>query len=110
MKIRSITIETNKLLINLDDRMFLTFRDDSVICCENKYMHTDDDLYYFIGAEYITHRIQNGPTMEYGINEIKESQFLIIDTSKGSFTVVNYNENNGYYRGFDLKLNVSELS
>lgn len=37
---------------------------------------------------------------EYGGS--KESQFLIITTDMGAFTIVNYNEHNGYYGGFSI--------
>jgi hypothetical protein len=33
---------------------------------------------------------------------VHETQFLIVDTTKGSFTIVNHNEHNGYYGGFGL--------
>lgn len=37
-----------------------------------------------------------------------ESQFLMIRTSLGVFTVVNYNEHNGYYGGFALRATISQ--
>ena len=62
-------------------------------------MHTDDDLTRFVGSEFVLAEAREGPdlSVEY---EIKESQFLVITTDKGVFTVVNYNEHNGYYGGF----------
>ncbi len=75
--------------------------DDGQSCCESRYMRTDDDLSYFNGATFQNAQIQNGPDEEgeYGTHE---TQFLIITTSKGSFTVVNHNEHNGYYGGFSM--------
>ena len=64
-------------------------------------MHTDDDLAAFVGAKLLGARIADGPTIEEDY-EVKESQFLIVETSLGEFTVVNYNEHNGYYGGFEL--------
>ena len=62
-------------------------------------MHTDDELTDFHGAEFRGAEVRDGPTKsKYG--EPQESQFLIIHTSIGDFTVVNYNEHNGYYGGF----------
>ena len=36
---------------------------------------------------------------EYGDHEV---QFLLVNTSIGTFTVASHNEHNGYYGGFDI--------
>ena len=55
--------------------------------------------------------VQDGPSHVYEEDdkERKDCQFLIITTSKGQFTVANYNEHNGYYGGFALIASVDEI-
>jgi len=96
-----------QLSIYFEDRVMEVW-DEGQQCCEHRWMHTDDDLTAFIGAEFRSAHIDDGPTenLDY---EVKESQFLVVRTSLGVFTVVNYNEHNGYYGGFDLQARVIPL-
>lgn len=92
----------NKLVINFQDGSRLHLVDDGQNCCETKWMHTDDELSDFIGATFLDAEVRDGPTTEDESGDPTESQFLIIRTSVGAFTIVNYNEHNGYYGGFSL--------
>ena len=78
----------------------IMFYDDGQSCCEERWMATDDNLDDFAGATFIDADLRDGPTVEDKWSETKESQFLLINTSLGTFTMVNYNEHNGYYGGF----------
>ena len=84
----------------------LVISDKEHICCESRYMHTDDDLPYYVGAKLIGIDLRDGPTEEtqddYGMDVCRESQFLIVQTDRGAITVVNYNDHNGYYGKFDI--------
>ena len=102
LAIESDDRDNNGLRFGFTDGTTLAIFDDGQSCCEHRYMHTDDPLDAFVGAQFRGAEVRDGPTedTEY---EIKESQFLIVHTSAGDFTVVNYNEHNGYYGGFDLK-------
>ena len=101
-QIASIGIYDETLLFVFDDNTTLTIFDDGQSCCEHRYMHTDDKLDDFIGATFQGAEVRDGPTEGIEYEPMKESQFLIITTSKGQFTVVNYNEHNGYYGGFSI--------
>lgn len=76
-------------------------------CCEHRYASTDDDLEYFKGSQYQGHRVLDGPEEE-GCGEYHDTQFLHVDTSKGTFTIVNHNEHNGYYGGFCVRPFITE--
>ena len=104
--IKSLAISTAEhddgaLVFGFADGSSIQLRDDGRSCCEHRWMHTDDDLAAFVGAKLLGARIADGPTIEEDY-EVKESQFLIVETSLGEFTIVNYNEHNGYYGGFEL--------
>ena len=101
--ITSLAIESddNKLLFGFTDGTGLVIFDRGQSCCEHRYMHTDDPLDAFVGAQFRGADVQDGPTDDIDY-EVKESQFLIVRTSAGVFTVVNYNEHNGWYGGFDI--------
>ncbi len=107
--IRDIKITDTELTITFDNDE-LQIWDNGQSCCEHRYMHTDDDLSYYIGTRFLEAEEKDGPetTSEWG--EPKESVFLIITTSKGQFTVVNYNEHNGYYGGFLLAARIIETN
>jgi hypothetical protein len=96
-----VGIEENELRFRFDDASELDLFDDGQSCCEHRYMNTDDDLAYFVGAVFQGVRVQDGgyeQDDDYG--DCVESQFLLVDTNKGTFTVANYNSHNGYYGGF----------
>lgn len=92
------------LLMDFIDGSALRLYDDGQCCCENRYLHTDDDLTPFAGATFLGARVQDAPSIA-DVDE-HEVQFLIIDTSLGSFTVETHNEHNGYYGGFDVAADV----
>ena len=102
-QITGLEINSERLLFTFADGYQMKLFDNGQSCCEYRHMHTDDDLTYFIGTTLMEVEVREGPetTTEYG--EPKESEFLIVTTSKGAFTVVNYNEHNGYYGGFLLE-------
>ena len=99
-----------KMLKLSDDALIFTFSDNSKIrlhnakqeCSEVRFMRTDDNLSDFIGATLYGAEVKNGPSYDHDL--VSDSQFLIVSTSKGEFTVVNYNTHNGYYSGFDLQM------
>lgn len=102
--IESLKIEDNELLFSfVGDEIPIKLFDNAQRCCELRYMHTDDNLEYYIGSKLLGAGVANGPEEENEWGEAKESQFLKVETSKGVFTIVNYNEHNGYYGGFAIE-------
>jgi hypothetical protein len=103
--------KTIKEAVVADDVLKLFFEDGTAIglydggqsCCEHRYMNTDDDLTHFVGSTLTGFRIEDGPEIDGEAYNPPESQFLLTDTSKGTFTVVNYNSHNGYYGGFAIR-------
>lgn len=73
--------------------------DDGQSCCESRYMRTDDDLEYYIGATLLDAETKDAPSItgEYGDHDV---QFLVVTTDRGAFTMSSHNEHNGYYAGF----------
>jgi hypothetical protein len=100
--IRKIEIVDDRLKFSFVGGSQMVMYDDGQSCCERRYMHTDDDLSYFVDTPFLDAELRNGPDEDKGWEGVKESQFLIITTGKGQFTVVNYNEHNGYYGGFSV--------
>jgi hypothetical protein len=91
------------LNLDFEDGTGIRIYDDGRSCCEARFMTTDDDLPSFVGAAFTGCRVQDGGTTKEDY-ETKEVQFLLVDTSKGTFTVTTHNEHNGYYGGFYLKI------
>lgn len=94
--------DADYLSVVLDSNTELRLYDDGQSCCEHRYMHTDDSLDDFIGAEFIDVEVRGASDVEdkYGTHEV---QFLLINTNIGTFTVETHNEHNGYYGGFAIR-------
>ncbi len=97
------------LIFRFTDGTAMQLRDEGQQCCEVRYMHTDDRLSDFVGAQFRSAKIRSVPlisTDEYdGKHEI---QFLIVKTSIGEFTIETHNVHNGYYGGFSVEASVVE--
>ena len=107
-KIASVALEDEELRMRFTDGTGVAFFDNGQSCCESRYMRTDDDLPYFVGATLMDAEMRDSPDEEDEHGECHEVQFLIVTTSKGSFTMASHNEHNGYYGGFSLE--VKEIS
>ena len=105
--ITALSSNEDALYITFEDGKRISLFDDGQSCCEHRYMRTDDDLDYYVGSKLLGGEIKDAPSVEAEYDE-HEVQFLEIITDKGSFTMSNHNEHNGYYGGFWIK--VSEES
>jgi hypothetical protein len=105
-EIESVHCNSISLEFKFKDGTKYEFEDQGQNCCEKRYMNTDDCLSYYKDSLFVNATIEDGPCTEsptaYG--DDADTQFLIVTTTKGQFTIVNYNEHNGYYGGFDIKL------
>ena len=93
----------NELLFTFENGSKMKLFDDGQSCCESRYMNTDDNLADFIGASLQGAEVRAAEAEIGDYGDAKESEFLIVSTSIGQFTVVNYNEHNGYYGGFLIR-------
>jgi hypothetical protein len=116
-KIKSLYLKSGALHIGFIDGTGIQMFDDGQSCCENRFMVCDDDLKPFIGAKLTGASIRDAQSKEIAeaekklkkedpantyVGEDHEIQFLIVETSKGSFTISNHNVHNGYYGGFSI--------
>jgi hypothetical protein len=105
--IRDIKIDNERLTLTFDDGA-LILTDNGQSCCEYRFMSTDDPIDYYKGLVFMGAEVADGPDEpnEWGEHE---TQFLIVNTALGSFTVVNHNEHNGYYGGFSIEASFEPL-
>jgi len=98
-EIATLDLSEERLLFNFTDGSAIKISDEGQSCCEHRYMHSDDDIQAFTGANLMGAEVRNAPEIEdeYGVHEVA---FLVVTTSKGAFTVETHNEHNGYYGGF----------
>lgn len=82
--------------------------EDEPDCCEQRWMHTDDDLAYYAGSTLMGIELRDGPCVEHEHGDCDESSFLLITTSVGVVTVVAHNNHNGYYGGISPKYRFKE--
>jgi len=86
------------------DGSALKLWDDGQDCCESRYMTTDDDLESFVGSELVSIELRNGGFTQGEYGDCHEIMFLLVNTSKGTFTMETHNEHYGYYGGFCINL------
>lgn len=101
--IESAVLSEEELQITFFDGTKLIIWDDCQICCESRYMRTDDDLSTFEGDTLVNVQLKDGPETEGQYGDVHEIQFLDVTTSKGMFQIASHNEHNGYYGGFCIK-------
>jgi len=98
--ISGLKLDDDALHFVFDDGSKMKLQDDGQSCCESRYMRTDDDLAYYVGAKLLGADTKEAPSIEdsdYGSHDV---EFLVIETDRGSFTMSSHNEHNGYYGGF----------
>lgn len=96
--------DDDALHFEFDDGYKMKLLDNGQSCCETRYMRTDDDLQAHVGSILRSAEVADGPSVEdeqYGADH--ETQFLKVDTTYGTFTMVSHNEHNGYYGGFSIE-------
>jgi len=98
-KITKLYMKDDSLIFEFDDGYIMRIADEGQSCCEHRYIMTDDELPDFVGSKLIDAEIKEGPNLEHEWGE-HETEFLIITTNMGQFTMVTHNEHNGYYGGF----------
>ena len=69
-------------------------------CCENwGYLTSEDDLQKYVGAELLSVKVVDEALNVETCPDVYEGgvTFINVETSKGMFQFVAYNEHNGYY-------------
>lgn len=94
--------EDGALVLTFDDGSRLALYDDGRSCCESRYMRTDDNLAYHVGAQLLDAEVLDGPTVEEDY-ETHETAFLHVRTTKGVIVVNTHNDHNGYYGGILIR-------
>lgn len=91
------------LILKFSDGTAIKMWDDRQLCCEYRYMRTDDDLSFIVGSVFLGQEVREASPEKCEDNDQEhEVEFLIVNTSKGPITIANHNEHNGYYGGFNL--------
>ena len=104
--IKKVTCDGDALRIYFDDK-YISIIDDGQSCCEDRYLHTDDDLDYYVGSKIVGFELLEAPDLpsEYGEHEV---MFLHVKTNNGVFTIETHNEHNGYYGGFVISASIHD--
>jgi hypothetical protein len=106
MEIVDISIggdSVERLLISFTNGRSLGIMDTGQSCCESRYMTCDDDLSGHAGGYLLSIDLAAGGGDVDDTYECHETQFVKVQTTKGSFTLVTHNAHNGYYGGFSLE-------
>lgn len=101
--ITSVKLDDDRLKFEFEDGSRLTLWDDGQSCCESRYMQTDDDLPYYVGAKFLNAEVRDGGSTEGEYVDTHEIQFLVITTDRGTFSMASHNQHNGYYGGFSIQ-------
>jgi len=96
------------LVFEFADDTKIALQDHGRSCCESRYMTTDDKLNDFVGSNLLSAEVREGPTVEGEWGDTHDIEFLVVTTTKGTFTVETHNKHNGYYGGFYVRCVVVE--
>jgi len=104
-RISALSLSDDALSFTFDDGYRMELFDDAQSCCELRYLRTDDDLGYYVGAVLVSAEVSESEEKEedYQMHEIA---FLRVTTDRGIFTVASHNEHNGYYSGIRISARV----
>jgi len=95
--------DDNKLCIEFECGEKIAIWDDGQSCCEVRYVTTDDNPASLVGHRWRRVQSKEGPTTSDANGE-HETIFVEVATDGGFITLVNHNEHNGYYGGFNLTI------
>ena len=98
--ITALSLTDDQLRFEFEDGSRLRLQDSGQSCCEHRYMMTDDDLPYYIGAKFVGAEVRDGGSTESEYGDAHEIQFLVVTTDRGTFSMASHNQHNGYYGGF----------
>src|SRR5262249_17241123 len=99
--IASITQSDKDVQVRMADGSGVSLYDDGQLCCESRYMRSDDKPEDFVGAVLRNIELRDALNVESEWDE-HEVQFLVLVTDRGNYTVSSHNEHNGYYGGFAI--------
>lgn len=102
--IASVDLKDDGLCLRFTDGSGIRFADEGQSCCEHRYMRTDDELSYYVGAELRGAELRDAPSSTDGTSDAHDVQFLAIQTDRGEFVMSSHNEHNGYYGGFSVEV------
>lgn len=102
--ISGVSIGNSMLHLSFTDGTGIRIQDEGQSCCERRWMHTDDTLSDFIGATLVGLELRDAPNIVDEESDVHEVQFLAVRTDRGTLTISNHNDHNGYYGGFALRV------
>ncbi len=109
-RIHKAYFDADSIYLHLADCTLLRVYDGGQGCCEHRYMECQDDLSVLNGQllkNIIIRSVDNSSDTESG-NE-HEIAFLEIKTDKDTVSFATHNEHNGYYSGFNIEIDASQL-
>ena len=99
--IKHVEIKENKLILHFESGRKRLIYDDIKPYDGVRYLSTDDDLSTIVGGKIISINTREGSIDDYF--DQHELLFVEIITTKGFLTIVNHNEHDGHYGGFNLQ-------
>lgn len=103
--IASLEIVDNVLCVGFTDLSGLMVSDHEQECCETRYMSTEDDLTYHVGAQLFGIDTRAVESVEEGRGyAYHDTMFLELRTSLGVVSFANHNVHNGNYDGFSIHI------
>lgn len=85
----------------------IVIEDSGQCCCEQRYLHTSDDLDDLVGDKLVSIQVDGVKCLDES-GEEHEVAFLKVSTNRDSVVIETHNEHNGYYGGFSLKASVTD--
>jgi len=100
-RISTLELSDDALSFTFDDGYRMDLYDAAQSCCEARYLRTDDDLAYYIGAVLVSAEVSESEETTDDL-QTHEIAFLRVATDRGVITIASHNEHNGYYGGISI--------
>ena len=96
--------EYGYLHLEFEDGCHIVLKDDGRACCESRWVSCDDDPRDLVGHELVGIEERDGGEENVLNGDVHERMLVDVCTDVGRIQLVTYNEHNGYYGGFNLKI------
>lgn len=103
--IKRITCGGSDVVVYLENGT-IAFVSDEPDCCANHYMRTDEKLEEYFGAKLLGAVVKTKVKHEDRGDDVLETMFFEIKTSKGAIDFSSHNSHNGYYSGVGVNFKV----
>ncbi len=106
MRIEKASFDGGSILLDMGNDIVIEIYDDRQSCCEKRYLNVHSDELQTLGGDTLRSIGVKWTTQKDDAGDYHEVAFCEIRTEDNTVSFSTHNEHNGYYGGFDLRVEV----